>query len=124
MSNSLNLEESALLAKMKSDLDRLKKKVEELEDEEAIAEDIETLIEQNANVVAVSVSESEIEFKLSDDRTIIIPSRWSWRLENADESEWRNYEIVDGGNKVVWPDVGEEITVQGILTGDPAPRPN
>lgn len=124
MNDTLNLEESALLAKMKSDLDRLKKKVQELEDEEEIAEDIESLIEQNANIVAVNVSEREIKFKLSDNRTIIVPIRWSWRLENASKDEWQNYEIIDDGNKVVWPDIEEEITVQGILTGDPAPRPD
>jgi TolA-binding protein len=125
MSNSLSLEESALLAKMKSEIDQLKRKVEELDDdkEEEIAQGIESLIEQNPNISVVNVCEDSIEFELSDDRTIIIPARWSWRLENANETERQNYEVAENGNRVVWPDVGVEITVQGILTGDPEPRP-
>jgi len=125
MSKSLSLEESALLAKMKSELDELRAKVEKLENEEDIAEDIESLIEQNVDFVSVRFEENQrIVFDLSDDRIVSIPLRWSWQLENASKSGRRDYRITDEGNKVIWPEVGVEITTQGILTGEPAPRPD
>lgn len=130
MSDSLNLEESALLVKLKSELKRTKNRVEELaekvegEEPSPIEEDIYSLIDQNAKITNVSVGEDAIVFDLSDDRSISVPIWWSWRLEEADKEERQNCMISDDKNKVVWPDVGEEISVTGILTGDPAPRPD
>lgn len=125
----LDLKRSAFLAKMKSEIERLEDRVAELEEEQdldgsTLSEDLHSFIEQNANIVGVEVFEEAIKFDLSDDRKIEIPIRWSWRLENAGEAERENYKIVDDGNRVIWPDVEEVITVHGVLTGDPAPRPD
>lgn len=126
----LDLERSAFLKQMKQEIDRLERRVEELEEEQeesdgpTLAEDLHSVIEQNADIVNVYVANESIEFDLSDDRMVQIPIRWSWRLQNASSDERQNYEIVDGGNRVIWSDVEEVITVHGILTGDPAPRPD
>jgi len=125
----LDLERSAFLVQMKQEIERLEDRVEELEEEQeegdgpTLAEDLHSVIEQNADIVNVNVADTAIEFGLSDDRTVQIPIRWSWRLQNASPDERQKYEIVDDGNRVIWPDVEEVITVHGILTGDPAPRP-
>lgn len=124
----LDLERSAFLVNLKQEIERLERRVEELEEEDeggpTLSEDLHSFLEQNATITSVLVDEETIKFDLSDDRTVSIPLWWSWELERAESDERKNYEIEDEGNRVVWPDVGEEITVHGILTGEPAPRPD
>ncbi len=130
MSNPLNLEESALLAKMKRDLEETKQRLDQVEseleeeEEESLSHRIYSLIDQNAKIVNVNVFDETIEFDLSDDRMISIPMWWSWKLEQAEESSRQNYLISEDESRVVWPDLNEEISVTGILAGDPAPRPD
>lgn len=126
----LDLERSAFLVNLKQEIERLEKRVAELEEEkegEKLAEDIHSVIEQNADIVSVAfdgMDDERIIFNLSDDRVVSVPTHWSWRLEFATREDRRNYEIVDDGCRVVWPNVEEAITVHGILTGEPAPRPD
>lgn len=126
----LDLERSAFLVNLKQEIERLEKRVAELEEEEegeTLAEDIHSVIEQNADIVSVAfdgMDDERIIFNLSDDRVVSVPTHWSWRLEFATREDRRNYEIVDDGCRVVWPNVEEAITVHGILTGEPAPRPD
>jgi hypothetical protein len=54
---------------------------------------------------------------------VSVPLWWSWKLEAAEKGERQNYMISDEKNRVVWPELSEEISVLGVLTGDPAPRP-
>mgnify|MGYP002760462712 FL=1 len=130
MSNPLNLEESALLAKMKRDLEETKQRLDQVEseleeeEEESLSHRIYSLIDQNAKIVNVNVFDETIEFDLSDDRMISIPMWWSWKLEQAEEWSRQNYLISEDESRVVWPDLNEEISVTGILAGDPAPRPD
>lgn len=127
-SDPLDLRDSALLAKMKGEIEQLKGKIEELEDrldneEGDIADDIYAMIDQNAQIVNVDVRDDALVFDLSDDRTISVPVWWSWRLEEATDEERTEYMISEDKQRVVWPELNEEISVLGILTGDPAPRP-
>jgi len=123
MSNALDLEDSALLAKLKGQINQLEDRVGELEENVEISEDVYSVIEQNAEISDVQVVGDEIYFDLSDGRTITIPLEWSWKLEQADAKERHNYELSDDQNSVEWPDVDEHISVHGILLGSPAPRP-
>lgn len=130
MSDSLNLEDSALLVKMKRELDETKQRLSQIEEkfeedeEESLSDQLYSLIDQNAKIVNVNVLDEAIEFDLSDNRMVQIPIRWSWKLEQADESNRRNYLISEDESRVIWPEINEEISVTGILTGDPAPRPD
>lgn len=126
----LDLERSAFLVKLKQEIERLEKRVENLEEEQNDAEpllsdDFRSVIEQNAKIVDVTFdgpNNARTIFDLSDDRVVSVPTSWSWRLENASREELKNYEIVDEGSRVVWPEVEEAITVHGILAGDPVPQ--
>lgn len=130
MSDSLNLEDSALLVKMKRELDETKQRLNQIEEkfeedeEESLSDQLYSLIDQNAKIVNVNVLDEAIEFDLSDDRMISIPIWWSWQLEEADEPSRQNYIISEDESRVIWPEINEEISVTGILTGDPAPRPD
>lgn len=120
----LDIEKSALLHKMNSEIRKLKQRIDNLEEESGdIAEDVYSVLAQNADITNVTFKSDRILFDLSDDRIVSVPLWWSWKLESADQIERQNYMITDEKNKVVWPDLNEEISVLGVLTGDPAPRP-
>jgi hypothetical protein len=74
-------------------------------------------------IVEIQVTDEEILARLVDGRTISVPLAWSWRLSDATEDQRRNFEIIGDGQGVHWPDVDEDISAEGMLSGTPAPRP-
>jgi hypothetical protein len=71
----------------------------------------------------IQVTEDEIIAYLVDGRTISVPLAWSWRLSEATSRQRSNYEIIGDGQGIHWPDVDEDISVEGMLYGAPARRP-
>ena len=71
----------------------------------------------------IRVTENTISANLLDGRTISVPLAWSWRLSDATPEQRENYEIIGDGQGVHWPDVDEDISAEGMLTGVPARRP-
>ena len=71
----------------------------------------------------IRVTENTITADLVDGRTISVPLAWSWRLSDATLEQRKNYEIIGDGQGVHWPDVDEDISAEGMLTGVPARRP-
>jgi hypothetical protein len=70
----------------------------------------------------VDVTDESITAVLADGRTVSVPLWWSWRLEAATPAERANYEIYEGG-AFHWPDVDEDLSVEGMIFGTPAPLP-
>jgi Protein of unknown function (DUF2442) len=70
----------------------------------------------------ISVSNEAIVAHLVDGRTISVPLSWSWRLSDATPEQRMKYEILGGGEGVRWPDIDEDISVEGMLFGMPARR--
>ena len=70
----------------------------------------------------VRVSEEEIIVFLADGRTVSVPLAWSWRLSEASQKARQNFQIIGGGQGIHWPDVDEDISVEGMLGGIPARR--
>ena len=77
----------------------------------------------DARVKTVIVTDDLITFHLVDGRVISVPLVWSWRLSDATPVQRNNYEIIGDGQGVHWPDVDEDISVQGMFNGVPARRP-
>jgi hypothetical protein len=72
----------------------------------------------------VQITEDEIIAHLIDGRTISVPLIWSWRLSEATEAQRQHFEILGDGQGIHWPDIDEDISVEGMLHGIPAHRPN
>ena len=72
---------------------------------------------------SISVSEEKITALLTDGRTISVPLSWSWRLSRATAAQRANVRLIGDGEGAHWPDLDEDISVQGMLHGTPAPRP-
>lgn len=74
--------------------------------------------------ISVTVTGTLITATLADGRLISVPLSWSWRLERATAIQRANYTLVAGGTGFHWPEVDEDISVEGMLRGTPAPRPS
>jgi hypothetical protein len=77
----------------------------------------------NPRITAVEVTDDLITAHLADGRTISVPLAWSWRLSNATLEQRQNFEIIGTGLGVHWPDIDEDLSAIGMLTGTPAPPP-
>ena len=58
---------------------------------------------------------------LADGRKLSVPIAWYPRLANASPKQRRNWEIIGPGVGFHWPDVDEDLSVEGMLRGVPAP---
>ena len=79
-----------------------------------------TAISTEPRVKKVAVTRDEIIFQLIDGRTVSVPLAWSWRLSEATPKQRAKFEIIGDGEGVHWPDVDEDLSAQGMLTGGPA----
>ena len=71
---------------------------------------------------SVRVSDDEIAAELSDGRRITVPLAWSWRLSQATPEQRANHRLIGSGQGIHWPDVDEDISLDDMLNGMPAPR--
>ena len=71
----------------------------------------------------VRVTGDEIIARLADGRVISVPLAWSWRLSEATARQRAHFRLIGSGQGVHWPDVDEDISVEGMLHGVPAHRP-
>ncbi len=79
-------------------------------------------VSTDTRVKEVSVTEELITFCLVDGRVVSVPLAWSWRLSEATRAQRNNFEIISDGYGVHWPDIDEDLSVEGMLHGVPAPR--
>jgi len=84
---------------------------------------VNTVLSNEPLIVDVKVTDELITARLADGRTISAPLAWSWRLSNATPEQRQHFEIIGAGQGVHWPDVEEDISAIGMLTGAPARPP-
>ena len=82
-----------------------------------------TVINIEPRIKEIEIDEDTITAHLLDGRTIKVPLVWSWRLSEATPEQRNHYEIIGDGLGVHWPEIDEDISAQGMLTGIPARRP-
>lgn len=74
-----------------------------------------------ARASEVSTTHDELIVHLVDGRTIIVPLAWYPRLLNATAEQRGEYQLLEDGEYIHWPQVDEDLTVAGLLRGDRAP---
>jgi hypothetical protein len=75
------------------------------------------IIPQLARITAVSVTDDTLSVDLEDGRTISVPIGWYPRLAHGKPMERDNFEISGGGYGLHWPDLDEDIGVEGLILG-------
>jgi hypothetical protein len=83
-----------------------------------------TAIQTESRIASVETTEKAIIARLTDGRVISVPLEWSWRLTDATPEQRAHWEIVSDGLCVHWPDVDEDISLDGMLRGVPTKRPS
>ena len=58
-----------------------------------------------------------ITVDLADGRTIGVPLAWSWRLSEATTVQRGNLIILGSGQGIHWPEIDEDISVEGMFSG-------
>ncbi len=80
-------------------------------------------ISSEPRLTDLAVDEDAITARLADGRVVSVPLAWSWRLSDATPEQRAHFEILGVGEGVHWPDIDEDFSVQGMLSGLPAHRP-
>ena len=68
-------------------------------------------------VLAVTVTDDTLAVDLEDGRSILVPIGWYPRLARATPAERNHWVISGAGYGIHWPDLDEDIGVEGLLLG-------
>jgi Protein of unknown function (DUF2442) len=83
-----------------------------------------TAVSLEPRIKTIQVTEETITAELVDGRTISVPLAWSWRLSEATPEQRAHLEILGDGQGAHWPEIDEDISIDGMLYGGPARRPS
>ena len=70
-----------------------------------------------ALAVDVTVTDDMLTVELSDGRRIAAPVTWYPRLAKGSQTERANWRLIGRGTGIHWPDLDEDISVDGLLEG-------
>jgi hypothetical protein len=73
-------------------------------------------------VMTVSSTDIQLTVELEDGRCISVPLAWYPRLLHASQSDRDDWQVAGGGFGIHWPALDEDLSVEGLLRGAPAPR--
>jgi hypothetical protein len=60
--------------------------------------------------------------RLGDGRVVSAPLVWYPRLLHASPAQRANWILAGAGYGIHWPELDEDLTVEGLLAGQPAPH--
>jgi hypothetical protein len=72
---------------------------------------------QPVKALDVSVADDTLTVDLADGRTLSVPLAWYPRLLHGTTEERRNWRLIGDGVGIHWPDLDEDISVEGMLLG-------
>ncbi len=72
---------------------------------------------QEARAKQVFVSDDSLTVDLLDGRTITVPLVWYPRLWYGTPEERNHFEVFGSGTYIHWPELDEDLTVAGLLSG-------
>ncbi len=65
----------------------------------------------------VHFTDDDLVVSLVDGRTVSVPLVWFPRLAAATRQQLENYELLGDGEGIHWPDVDEDLSIDGLLKG-------
>lgn len=68
----------------------------------------------------VRVTDRALVVELQDGRVVSVPLAWYPRLAEGSPGERRRWELLGPGIGIHWPDLDEDISVEGLLQGLPS----
>jgi hypothetical protein len=68
-------------------------------------------------IISVTVTDDTVSVDLEDGRTIAVPIGWYPRLAHGTSAERASVQISGAGYGLHWPDLDEDIGIEGLLVG-------
>ncbi len=68
----------------------------------------------------VRITADTLSVDLMDGRTISVPLAWYPKLAEGKPEQLANWEIAGAGYGIHWPDIDEDLSMEGLLRGAPA----
>jgi hypothetical protein len=68
----------------------------------------------------VLVTDDTLTVDLSDGRTISVPLAWYPRLVHGTQEERANWRLIGRGEGIHWPQLDDDISVEGLIAGQPS----
>lgn len=68
-------------------------------------------------IIHVAITDDTLSVDLEDGRSIDVPIGWYPRLAYGTSDERANFKISGAGYGIHWPDLDEDLGVEGILLG-------
>lgn len=70
--------------------------------------------------IAAHFTDTHLAVDLRDGRTISTPIQWYPSLRDASPAQRSNWRLIGSGIGIHWPDLDEDLSVEGMLAGLPA----
>jgi hypothetical protein len=70
-----------------------------------------------AKATRIQVMDDRLVVDLDDGRSITVPIAWCPRPQHANPAERANARLIGGGEGFHWPDLDEDLSVEGLLAG-------
>ena len=74
-------------------------------------------VEVHALAQEVVFTDREMVVSLVDGRRVSVPLEWFPRLAKAARKQLEHYEILGDGEGIHWPELDEDLSVEGLLRG-------
>ena len=75
---------------------------------------------EEAYATNIVVADDVLTAELADGRSISVPLTWYPRLLHGTPEERNNWELFGEGRHIHWPDLDEDLSVEGFLAGSPS----
>ncbi|MHC1728413.1 MAG: DUF2442 domain-containing protein [Syntrophobacteraceae bacterium] len=69
---------------------------------------------------SISVTEDSLIVDLDDGRTVTVPLAWFPRLLSGSDEERKDFRLIGKGEGIHWPQLDEDISVEGLIFGRPS----
>lgn len=66
-------------------------------------------------ITGISFSHNMLEVCLSDGREIRVPLEWFTKLRDASPEERQHWRLIGKGIGIHWPDIDEDLSLEGLL---------
>ena len=81
-----------------------------------------TFADDQVRAVDLKFTKDSLIAYLEDGGAIEVPLEWYPRLAHAPAAKHRNFEWIGRGLGITWPELDEDLSVEGFLKGHRAPR--
>jgi hypothetical protein len=72
---------------------------------------------QAVKATGLTISGDALILELADGRTLSVPLAWYPRLWHGSQEERNHWEWIGEGEGIHWPDLDEDISLEGLLLG-------